>query len=285
LSVEQRRALVDSNDPQFSVREQCRLLSLNRSSLYYIARKESPDHLSLKEAVKFLYFKCPFYGITKTTVSLRKMGWEVGEDKVRRLREELGLQTLYPKPNLSQPRIHHAKYPYLLKGLEITRVNQVWSTDITYVRIQGKGWVYVVAVIDWFSRYILSFEVSTSLEIDFCLEALQNALKTGCPEIFNTDQGSQFTSEEFLKILRFHQTRISMDSKGRALDNIRCERFWRSLKYEEVFLKEYETVLQARDALCNYRGFYNNERIHQSLNYHTPYEIYFGLKDINSRAW
>lgn len=285
MSVETRRALVNPEGAQFSVREQCRMLGVNRSSLYYKPREESPSHLSLKEAVKFLYFKFPFYGIKKTTVALKKMEWEVGEERVRRFRAELGLQTIYPKPNLSKPRVNHAKYPYLLKGLEIIRVNQVWSTDITYVRIKGKGWVYAVAVIDWFSRYILSFEVSISLEVDFCLEALRHALKRGCPEIFNTDQGSQFTSDEFLNVLRTHPIQISMDSKGRALDNIRCERFWRSLKYEEVYLKEYETVSQAREAIGNYGAFYNNERIHQSLNYHTPYEIYFGLKEISSRAW
>ena len=282
---ERRRALVDASDAQFSVREQCRILGVNRGGLYYQPREESPYHLSLKVAVNFLYFKFPFYGVLKTTIALKKMGFQAGQDKVRRLRRELGSRAIYPKPNLSKPRVARVKYPYLLKNLEITRVNQVWSTDITYIRVKGKGWVYLVAVIDWFSRYMLSFEMSISLEVDFCLEALHSALKTGQPEIFNTDQGSQFTSHEFLEILQVHHIQISMDSKGRALDNIRRERLWRSVKYEEAFLKEYETVPEAREAIGAYRELYNYERIHQSLNYHTPYEVYFGLKDVSIRAW
>lgn len=190
------------------------------------------------------------------------MGWKVNRKKVERLRKALGLVTIYPKPNLSKPRQDHKKYPYLLKDLEIICVNQVWSTDITYVRIKGRGWVYVVAVLDWFSRYVLSFEISISQEVDFCLLALETALQRGTPEIFNSDQGSQFTSNEFVEILEGKEIKISMDSKGRALDNIRTERFCRSLKYEEVFLKEYESVNEAKESIKDYIQFYNNERIH-----------------------
>lgn len=285
FSYDQRLELVDIKDSTLSVRKQCEILQVNRSTLYYQAKEENPYDIELKDAIRLLYVKYPFYGHRKVTSILKRMGWKVNRKKVRRLRKELGLDTIYPKPNLSKPRREHKKYPYLLKGLEITRVNQVWSTDITFVRVKGKGWIYVVAILDWFSRYIISFEVSISQEVDFCLSTLMTALQTGTPEIFNSDQGSQFTSKEFIDILERKQIKISMDSVGRALDNVRTERYWRSLKYEEVFLKEYESVTEAREAIKAYIQFYNNERIHQSLNYYTPAEIYFGKENLDVKKW
>jgi putative transposase len=236
----------------------------------------------MEQAIGFQHQKTPFYGHMKTTQVLRRMGFEVGWKKVRSIRKYLGIRAIYPKPNLSKPRKQTNKYPYLLKGLDIVRVNHVWSTDITYIRIRGKGWIYLVAVLDWYSRYILSFEISVSLENSFCVEVLEHALKQNSPAIFNVDQGTQFTSEEFLDVLRRRSIAISMDGQGRALDNIRCERFWRSVKYEEVYLKEYETVADARQGIKEYIQFYNHERIHQSLNYYTPHEIFFGLKTLRN---
>lgn len=187
----------------------------------------------------------------------------------------MGLEAIYPKPHLSQPHPDHKIYPYLLKNLEIKRVNQVWGSDITFIRL-NKGWLYLVAIIDWFSRYVLSWELSTSLEADFCIRALENALMIATPEIFNTDQGSQFTSLDFVGRLEEKQIRISMDGKGRAMDNIFTERFWRSLKYEEVYLKDYQSVLEAKQGIKSYMGLYNQERPHQSLGYRTPEEVHFG---------
>lgn len=286
FSYSERMRLVERDHQLLSVRKQCNILGINRSSLYYKARPENPFNIAIQDAVRFVYSKYPFYGHRRTTKQLKRMGFKVGLRRVRRIRNDLGLRTIYPKPNLSKPRQEHRKYPYLLKGLNIDHPDMVWGTDITYVRIKQKGWVYVVAIIDWFSRYILSYEVSISMEVDFCLAALEDALQRSTPEIFNSDQGSQFTSNEFLNILeKKKKIRISMDSKGRALDNVRTERFWRSLKYEHVFLTEYTTVQQARREIGGYIEFYNHERIHQSLNYYTPHEIYFGIEDINIKKW
>jgi len=272
---------LDKEGGKLSLRQQCNILDINRSSLYYRPVEPSIYDIALEKAVRYQHLKTPFYGHIKTTKALQRMGFNVGWKKVRSLRNQFGIKAIYPKPNLSKPRREHIRYPYLLKGLEINRVNQVWSTDITYIRIKGKGWVYLVAVIDWYSRYILSFEISITLENIFCINSLENALAIATPEIFNVDQGSQFTSEDFINVLKNIGVRISMDSKGRALDNIRCERFWRSVKYEEVYLKEYNTVEEARRAIQEYILFYNLERIHQSLNYFTPYEVYYGLKVLN----
>lgn len=281
LPYKQRALLLDKEGGKLSLRQQCNILDINRSSLYYRPVEPSIYDIALEKAVRYQHLKTPFYGHIKTTKALQRMGFNVGWKKVRSLRNQFGIKAIYPKPNLSKPRREHIRYPYLLKGLEINRVNQVWSTDITYIRIKGKGWVYLVAVIDWYSRYILSFEISITLENIFCINSLENALAIATPEIFNVDQGSQFTSEDFINVLKNIGVRISMDSKGRALDNIRCERFWRSVKYEEVYLKEYNTVEEARRAIQEYILFYNLERIHQSLNYFTPYEVYYGLKVLN----
>jgi putative transposase len=221
-----------------------------------------------------LYTETPFYGSRRMRAMLLKMGYSVNRKRIQRLMRLMGLEAIYPKPNLSKPHPDHQIFPYLLRGLKIRKNNQVWGTDITYIRL-SRGWLYLVAIMDWFSRYVLSWALSTSLEADFCILALEKALTHGLPEIFNSDQGSQFTSGEFIKALRQHPIQISMDGKGRAIDNIFTERLWRSLKYEEVYLKDYKSVAEARQGIQDYLKFYNEERLHQSLSYRTPAEVYF----------
>ncbi len=224
------------------------------------------------------YTRCPFYGVKRMSAWLASQDYIVNEKRVRRLLRELGLFAQYPKPRLSVPNHAHRIYPYLLKGVSIQRVNQVWSTDITYIRL-WQGFVYLVAIMDWHSRFVLNWELSVSMESSFCVSALDDALQVACPEIFNTDQGSQFTSEDFTKRLLERGISISMDGRGRAFDNIFVERLWRSVKYEEVYLKDYRNVTEARQGLRDYFEFYNRERLHQSLGYKTPEAIYRqGLK-------
>jgi putative transposase len=224
------------------------------------------------------YTKYPFYGVKRMTAWLKTEGYFVNEKRVRRLLRKIGLEAQYPKPNLSRINKEHRIYPYLLRGIIIKRVNQVWSTDITYIRLK-QGFIYLAAVIDWHSRYVLSWEISVTMESGFCVSVLENALEKGKPEIFNTDQGSQFTSEVFTSKLIAREIRISMDGRGRALDNIFAERLWRSVKYEEVYLNEYGNVEVAKEGLNNYFKFYNSERLHQSLNYQTPEAVWRqGLK-------
>lgn len=219
------------------------------------------------------YTRHPFYGTRRLTAWLRREGHEVNIKRVRRLMRDMGIEAIYQKPNLSKAFPEHKKYPYLLKNIVIDHPDQVWSSDITYIRMKH-GFIYLTAVMDWFSRYVLSFEVSTTLDTGFCIEALEKALNISNPEIFNTDQGSQFTSEAFTGCLKSNGITISMDGKGRAFDNIFVERLWRSVKYEEVYLNDYETVKNAIVGLFRYFEFYNKERVHQALEYQTPYEVY-----------
>ena len=219
------------------------------------------------------YTSHPFYGSRRLTAWLRREGNRVNIKRVRRLMKEMGIEAIYQKPNLSKASPGHKKYPYLLKNMVIDHPDQVWSTDITYIRMRH-GFVYLTAVIDWFSRYVLSYELSTTLNTGFCIDAVNMALSISKPEIFNTDQGSQFTSEAFIECLESRKITISMDGRGRALDNIFVERLWRSVKYEEVYIKDYETVKNAKSGLFNYFDFYNKERVHQALQYQTPYEVY-----------
>lgn len=219
------------------------------------------------------YTRTPFYGIRRMTAWLQTQGQQANHKRVARLLRLMGLEAIYQKPRLSQPGAGQQIYPYLLRGMKIERSNQVWSTDITYIRLRG-GFVYLVAVIDWYSRYVLSWEVSITLDSDFCTSALKQALAQATPEIFNTDQGVQFTSQAFTGILKERQIAISMDGRGRALDNIFVERLWRSVKYEEVYLHDYEGVPQAITGLGDYFNFYNRERLHQSLKYKTPEAVY-----------
>jgi len=221
------------------------------------------------------YIETPCYGINKMTQWLHRQGHSVNHKRVRRLMRQMGLEAVYPhkKRSFSIPNKQHKIYPYLLRNVQIEQADQVWSTDITYIRMYH-GWVYLTAIMDWFSRYVLSWEVSVTLESDFCIEALKQALSFGKPQVFNTDQGSQFTSIEFTKILLDAGVQISMDGKGRAFDNIFVERLWRTVKYEEVFLRDYQTVSEARYYLGRYFEFYNNERLHETLGYNTPAEVY-----------
>lgn len=265
--------MVEPLNPQISQRRQCQLLGLNRAGLYYQEVEESQENLHLMRLLDEQYTRYPFYGVLKMTQWLRTQHYQVNEKRVRRLLRKMGLMAVYPKPNLSRVAAGHKVYPYLLRGLRIERVNQVWSTDITYVRL-SKGFVYLVAIIDWFSRYVLSWELSVSLDTSFCISALEKALLKERPEIFNSDQGSQFTSLEFTGRLFKEGIEISMDGRGRALDNIFVERLWRSVKYEEVYLKDYQSVKEAVKGLERYFEFYNGERLHQSLGYQTPEAVY-----------
>jgi putative transposase len=273
ISVDEKRALVDEQHEQISLSRQCELLELSRASLYYSPRSISSVNLLLMRLLDEQYTRCPFYGVERMTAWLRAAGYEVNQKRVRRLLRIMGLEALYPKPRLSQPGVAQQLYPYLLKDVLIERVNQVWSTDITYIRL-WQGFLYLVAVMDWYSRYVLAWEVSISLESSFCVAALDRAMQLAEPEIFNSDQGSQFTSQSFTRRLLERGVKISMDGRGRAFDNIFVERLWRSVKYEEVYLKDYRSVREAVTGLRGYFEFYNRERLHQSLEYQTPEAVY-----------
>lgn len=267
--------LIEPGHPQLSLRRQCALLGLTRSSLYYQPVDDSPETVQLMRLLDEQYTATPFYGVRRMTAWLHHQGYEVNHKRVARLMRQMGLAAIYPKPRLSQPAPDHKIYPYLLRGVRISQVNQVWSADITYIRLHG-GFVYLVAIIDWFSRYVLSWVLSVTLDGQFCLEALEQALRQGRPEIFNTDQGVQFTSLAWTEQLKKGGIRISMDGRGRALDNVFVERLWRTVKYEEVYLHDYQTVGEARQGLARYFGFYNEERLHQALGYLTPVAVYRG---------
>ena len=260
-----------------SITKQCELLSISRGRFYYLPVKLTARDCQLMEKLDELFTEEPTRGTRCLSKALKKrFGLGVGRDTVRRLMRLMGIAAIYPKKNLSVANPAHKKYPYLLRGVAITRPNQVWSTDITYVRLRT-GFVYLTAIIDWYSRYVLSWRISTTLDRRFCLEALQEALAHyGTPEIFNTDQGGQYTSEDFTSILKAHQIKISMDGKGRALDNVFVERLWRTVKQEEVYVKGYRNVADCRESLRAYFERYNHRREHQSLDYNYPAEIYFG---------
>lgn len=276
MKVDKRR-LIEHNHENLSIRRQCDLLNINRSSLYYERRPMSRELLNLTNRVDEIYTRYPFYGKRRMRAHLKKeAGVNVGLEKIRRIYQKLGLEAIYPKPKLSLKNKEHKIYPYLLRDIAIVRVNQIWSTDITYIRLK-KGFVYLVAIIDWFSRYVLDFEVSVTLEADFCIETLERCLLKRRCEIFNTDQGSQFTSNKFTSLLLDKGIQISMDGRGRALDNVFVERLWRSLKYECVYIHDFETIQETIEKLRRYFWYYNNERPHQALNYKTPTEIYFGM--------
>lgn len=255
---------------------QCELLDVARSSYYYEPVPIREENLVLMRLLDEQYTRYPFYGTRRMTAWLQTQGYGVNRKRVTRLLREMGLEAIYPKPHLSQAGEQAVRYPYLLRNRTIERVNQVWSSDITYIRL-ARGFIYLVAVIDWFSRYVLAWELSTTLDTSFCLEALERALQCATPMIFNTDQGVQFTSQEFTQRLQEANVQISWDGRGRATDNIFVERLWRSVKYEEVYLKDYQTVLEARTQLGSYLHFYNQERLHQALDYRTPAQVYGGV--------
>ena len=269
-----RLSLVDRADAELSIVAQCGLLKVARSTLYYRPAPVSVDDLRLMRRIDEQYLATPFYGSRRMVAVLRREGEAVNRKRVRRLMRVMGIEAIYQKPNTSRRHPDHKVYPYLLRGLVIDRPNQVWCADITYIPL-AKGFVYLVAVMDWFSRRVLAWRLSIGMDTGFCVEALQDAMdRHGQPDIFNTDQGVQFTSAAFIDELATRGVRISMDGKGRFLDNIFIERLWRSLKYEEVFIKAYASVAEARRGIGRWLGFYNDERLHQALGYRTPREMF-----------
>lgn len=266
-------AYLDKNHPRLSYVCQCGLLSLNRSSTYYKPKETAKEDLDLINEIRDIWEKRPFYGYRRIKVQLERQGTKVNHKRVLRLMNEAGLQAIYPKPKTSRKNVAHRTYPYRLQNLELERSNQVWATDITYIKLP-QGFVYLIAVIDVYSRYIISWRLSNSLSLPFCLEALNEALDKGTPEIFNTDQGAQFTSDEWIYTLVNWGVQPSMTGVGRCLDNIHCERFWRTLKYEDVYIYGYSNVTEARQRIGTFIDFYNHQRPHQSLGYKTPDEVY-----------
>ena len=274
MSQAARLSLVDRTDDQMSILAQCRLLRVARSTLYYRPAPASDDDLRLMRRIDEQYLETPFYGSRRMVAVLRREGYAVNRKRVRRLMRLMGIEAIYQKPNTSQRHPDHKVYPYLLRGLVIDRPNQVWCADITYIPM-AKGFVYLVAVMDWFSRRVLAWRLSIGMETAFCVEALQEAIdRYGAPELFNTDQGVQFTSAAFLAELESKGVRISMDGKGRFLDNIFIERLWRSLKYEDIFIRAYTLVSEARSGIAAWFAFYNDKRLHQALGYRTPRETF-----------
>ena len=265
-----------NRDADLPIIRQCGLLSLNRSTVYYRLQDVSEMDLKLMRRIDEMHLKRPFYGSRRIRDWLQDEGHDINRKRVQRLMRQMGIRALYPKPRTSKPGKGHKIYPYLLRDLMIDRPNQVWATDISYIPM-AKGFVYLVAVIDWYSRKVLSWRLSNSMDTDFCIDALEEALsRHGTPDIFNTDQGAQFTSEAFTDVLKEAGIDISMDGKGRWIDNVFVERLWRSVKYEEVYLKAYETVAEARTGIGTYFQFYNSERRHQSMNRQTPDQVYTG---------
>jgi putative transposase len=266
--------MIDRADGRVSLVRQCRLIGISRSSLYYGPKAPDASTLDLMRRIDEQYLKTPFYGSRKMAAWLRDQGYVVGRDRVRRLMRLLGLEAVYQKPRTSKPAAGHKVYPYLLRDLVVDRPNQVWCSDVTYIPM-ARGFLYLVAVMDWFSRYVLSWRLSTSLHADFCVDALEEALDGyGKPGIFNTDQGAQFTSEAFTSVLLDAEISISMDGKGRCMDNVFVERLWRSLKYEEVYLHAYETVADAKAGIGSWISFYNVSCLHQALGYRTPAGVF-----------
>lgn len=265
--------MIDPGYARIPIYRQCELLDMVRSSYYYQSERDDTYNRILMNQIDEQFTRTPFYGVPRMTAWLNQGGYTVNEKRVRRLMRLMGLEAIYPKRKLSQSHPEHRKYPYLLKDLEMDRPDQVWFADITYIRMLH-GFVYLMAIMDWFSRYVLAWQISITLEAAFCLKALEQALGISKPEIFNTDQGVQFTNQEFTGYLEREGIQISMDGRGRVFDNIFVERLWRTVKYEEVYLNHYQTVPEVRSGLAKYFLFYNRERIHESLGYRTPYELY-----------
>jgi putative transposase len=265
--------LIEVGHPQLSVRRQCQLLGLNRSSLYYQPAAESLENLRLMRLLDQEYTAHPFYGSRRLTVWLIRQGEPVNRKRVQRLLRLMGLEAIYPKPKLSVAEPGHRIFPYLLRGVAIERPNQVWSADITYVPLPT-GFMYLAATIDWYSRYVLAWRLSNTLDGAFCLDMLEEALDRGRPEVFNTDQGVQFTAAAWTQRWQSAGVQVSMDGRGRCLDNVFVERLWRSVKYEDIYVHGYEAVPGLQQGLGRYFPFYNHERPHQSLDYQTPAEVY-----------
>lgn len=269
--------MIEINHPNLSIRRQCELIGLNRATFYWQPTGESALNLELMRLIDQEYTRAPFYGYRKMTARLNNQhGYEINHKRVRRLMSKMGLQAIYPRPHLSRPDKQHPKYPYLLRNLAVTRPNQVWAADITYVPLP-QGFMYLVAIMDWFSRFVLAWQLSNSLESAFCVEALHQALRHGQPEIFNTDQGVQFTAYDFVNVLEAAEIRISRDGRGRVFDNIFVERLWRTVKYEAIYIREYAMVPALLTGLDDYFRLYNYERPHQSLDYQVPADVHFAV--------
>lgn len=275
MSHRERIALADWHHPAIPIIRQADLLGISRSSLYYVPKENSEDKL-IMDAIDEIYTDYPFYGSRRIRLELiDRYNVTICRSQVQRLMRVPGIEAIYPKsrPKTSLNQGNHPKYPYLLKGLKIVKPDQVWSSDITYIRLE-QGWCYLVVILDWYSRYVISWRLSATLESDFCIEALKDALLDAVPDIHNSDQGVQYTNEDYIAVLKDYEIRISMDSRGRCFDNIFTERLWRSVKYENVYLKSYQTTTEARAGLTEYFNFYNRKRKHQALGYQTPERIY-----------
>jgi len=281
--MSERRALIDRQSP-LPLTRQCRLLGLNRSTAYYQSRAVSDEDLELMRRIDEIHLKRPFLGARRIRDELRDLGRIVNRKRVQRLMRQMGLRALYPRPRTSIPGTGHVIYPYRLKGLTIDRPNQVWAADLCYIPM-AKGFMYLVAIMDWHTRKVLSWRLSNTMDTAFCVEALEEALnRFGAPEIFNTDQGSQFTSEAFTGVLKAHEITISMDGKGRWVDNVFVERLWRSVKYEDIYLKAYETPKDLQRGLERYFRYYNTRRRHTALGRRTPDAVYFGENELPQAA-
>lgn len=266
--------LIDWEQKELPISTQAQLLHLNRSSLYYQPVPPSPEEIACKHRIDEIFTACPYYGYRKIAAQLHREGKAINEKTVAKYMREMGIMAIYPGPNLSK-RAHQAGiYPYLLRNIVAEAPNHIWGIDITYIRLRA-GWMYLVAVLDWYARYIVSWELDQSLQVDFVLQAVQQAFQSAVPHIFNSDQGSHFTSKGYIDLLKQHEVRISMDGRGRALDNIFTERLWRTIKQEEVYIKEYDSPRTARRELTRYLRFYNEGRLHQALDYRTPAEVYW----------
>jgi putative transposase len=268
--------MIDKNYDALSVRQQCQLLGLNRSSLYYEPVNCTSDSILLNQ-INDLWMKIPSYGYRRICAHLKRDGIEVNRKRVQRLMQEAGLEAIYQKPKMSVGNKEHVIYPYLLRGLIIDRPNQVWVTDITYIKMP-RGFVYLMAIMDVFSRKVIAWDVGNSMDLNFCLPILEKALMLGTPDIFNTDQGSQFTSQPWINMVQEANVQVSMDGKGRWADNIPIERFWRTVKWEHLFLCSNETIGEVHASIAAFISFYNFERVHQSLDYNTPMEVFTGIK-------
>lgn len=269
--------MVDPEAPNLSVARQCRLLNLHRSSYYYKPKPIRAEDLKLMRLIDEQYLKEPTWGSRSMRNHLQRLGYKINRKRVQRLMRLMGIEAIYPRPKTTRPHPEHKVYPYLLRGLTIDRPNQVWATDITYIPM-ARGFMYLVAVIDWYSRKVLAWRLSNTMETDFCIEAVDEAIRRfGTPEIFNTDQGSQFTSADFTGLLKEHGIKISMDGRGRCQDNIFIERLWWTLKYHYVYLRSFENGAKLREGLRTWFSFYNRERFHQSLDNLTPDEVYYDL--------
>lgn len=271
---ELRLALISPGDPELALSVQAELLSLNRSSLYYQSKGPSEETIAIRHKIDEIFTDFPYYGSRRITAALIEQGFSISRPTVQKHMRDMGIEAIYPKLNLSKRNLQHKVYPYLLRGITASYPNHIWGIDITYIRLRH-GWMYLVAIIDWFSRYVVAWELDQTLEIEFVLIAVKRALAGAKPQIMNSDQGSHFTSPRYIDLLKEAGVQISMDGRGRAMDNIFTERLWRSLKYEEVYIKDYESPKDARNGISNYIHTYNFRRLHESLGYKRPADVYF----------